>query len=266
MLLATPCPTRAADGDGDAEPLLRRGVELRRSGDDEGALRVFQKAYALDHGPRAAAQMGLAEQALGLWADAEGHLGEALREGAGTAWVQKNRTALTEALFVTKKHVARVELSGLPAGALVTVSGRPVGRAPLPGSVRVTEGPVSIKVDADGWRPAHRELTVTGGQFVRLSIDLEPLEHPGVAAAVTTDSRRAPPRRLPAAVEPSTEQREMDLVAAPAPEPHGAADGTSHTWLWITLGALVAAGAGAGAWFATHRTTTYPTADKRFSQ
>ena len=55
--------------------LIRHGIELRKVHDDEGAAREFQKAYDQVHTPRAAGQLGLAEQALGRWEDAERHVG-----------------------------------------------------------------------------------------------------------------------------------------------------------------------------------------------
>src|SRR3982751_2270792 len=62
----------------DAEPLIRRGIELRRAGRDAEALEQFRQANQLAPSPRAAAQIGLAEQALGRWLDADGHLRAAL--------------------------------------------------------------------------------------------------------------------------------------------------------------------------------------------
>ena len=98
--------------------------------DDEGAAREFQKAYDQVHTPRAAGQLGLAEQALGRWEDAERHVGEALH-ATGDAWVVKNRAILDEALGAIQGHLARVEVIGDPDGADVSVNGRLVGKLPL---------------------------------------------------------------------------------------------------------------------------------------
>ena len=66
-----------------AEEHLTRGVELRRQGQTEQALAEFQRAHAASPSGRTLAQMGLAEQALKRWADAEKHLAEALEELGG---------------------------------------------------------------------------------------------------------------------------------------------------------------------------------------
>ena len=62
----------------DADELIRQGVERRRHGDDVGALDLFEQAYSKGHGPRALAQVALAEQALGKWVVASEHIREAL--------------------------------------------------------------------------------------------------------------------------------------------------------------------------------------------
>src|SRR5438045_3141318 len=87
----------AAETAHDAEAAIRRGVELRKKGDDEGALREFKRAYEIAPKPRAAAQMGMAEQSLGRWPDAESHLAEAV-SSKGDPWVEKNRSVLEQSL------------------------------------------------------------------------------------------------------------------------------------------------------------------------
>src|SRR5262245_5743759 len=77
----------------DAESLLRRGIDLRKQGQDTEALESFRAAHTLDPTPRAKAQIGLAEQALGRWLDAHQHLSEAL-SAADDPWIIKNREAL----------------------------------------------------------------------------------------------------------------------------------------------------------------------------
>jgi hypothetical protein len=71
------CP-KVAEGSDDPEAAIRRGIELRKKGEDEAARREFETAYAAAKSPRAAAQLGFAEQAIGDWASAEVHVMEAL--------------------------------------------------------------------------------------------------------------------------------------------------------------------------------------------
>src|SRR5262245_18190771 len=67
-LVVSACPARAGESEA-TEDAMRRGTEFRRQGEDEKALRVFTKIYQETQSPRALAQMGLAEQALGRWVD-----------------------------------------------------------------------------------------------------------------------------------------------------------------------------------------------------
>src|SRR5262245_21211542 len=66
---------------GGADDLVKQGVEQRRQSHDQQALELFKRAYAIDPAPRILAQIGFAEQALGVWADAETHLRTALARG-----------------------------------------------------------------------------------------------------------------------------------------------------------------------------------------
>ena len=123
------------------------------------------------HTPRAAGQLGLAEQALGRWEDAERHVGEALH-AAGDAWVVKNRAILDEALGAIQGHLARIEVLGDPEGADVSVNGRVVGKLPLKEAVRVSAGEVEVELHAPGYVPMQRTLTIVAGQYQRLVLHL----------------------------------------------------------------------------------------------
>jgi hypothetical protein len=178
----TPQAARAA-GD-DAEKLIHHGIELRKAHDDEGAARAFQQAYDQVHTPRAAGQLGLAEQALGRWEDAERHVGEALH-ATGDSWVSKNRATLDEALGTIEAHLGRVEVLGDPEGAEVSINGRSVGKLPLPDAVRVSAGEVDVEMRAPGYVPAQRTLSIVGGQYQRLVLHLAKEAPPEVTATGT---------------------------------------------------------------------------------
>lgn len=162
------------------EALLREGVELRRQGRDADALAVFARAYDTDHSPIAVAQMGLAEQALGRWLDAEAHVRSALASH-GTPWVEQNRAAIVEAFATISQHVGRVELDGIPAGATITINGEDAGVAPLPDPVRVVAGDALVAVHASGYRDASVHVTVIGGESVHPSIVMSRGDEPSTS-------------------------------------------------------------------------------------
>jgi hypothetical protein len=173
VLSAGLCLPRAhgADSDDDAEKLIRRGIQLRKAHDDEAAAREFQKAYDQVHSPRSAGQLGLAEQALGRWEDAERHVSEALR-ATNDAWVSKNQATLAGALGIIQGHLGRIEVIGDPEGAEVSINGHSAGKLPLANAVPVSAGEVDVDLRAPGYIPSQRTLTIVAGQYQRLVMHL----------------------------------------------------------------------------------------------
>jgi hypothetical protein len=172
-LTATSRPARGQTGAGDEEALIKRGLELREKGDDEAALGEFRRAEALSHSGRALAQVALAEQALGHWADAEAHLGEALRHDR-EPWVARNLHLLQPALADIRSHLGSLELSGGPAGADVLVNGAHAGTLPV-AAIRVPAGSVALEVRAPGHLPMSRTVIVPAGGLAREPVVLVPV-------------------------------------------------------------------------------------------
>ena len=222
----------------DADAALKRGVELRRRGDDAQALAEFQRAFALVASPRALAQIGFAEQALGRWRDAEEHLGQALA-GGDDAWIQNNRATLLKSRTAVGAHLGALEVLGAPPGAELRVEGRVVGRLPLARPVRVAAGNVGVEVRADGYLPASRSTNIAVGELTRETIGLQRLDPPPAPPALG-ESR--PPPRAPAPVG--------DLRPSPPPVYVGndgsgrVSEGGGRPAAWITAGgaALFAGG------------------------
>lgn len=166
--------SRAPAGPDPSEDAIRRGVELRKQGQDEQALREFSKAYEVSRTPRALAQIGLAEQALGRWVEAETHLMSALRATADS-WIQKNRAALQGALDTVGRHLGSLEVLGEPRGAEVRVQGNMVGQMPLEEAVRVPNGEIVVEVRHSGYRMTSRTVTISAGEMSRETIVLVPI-------------------------------------------------------------------------------------------
>jgi hypothetical protein len=170
---ATARPARGQTGAGDEEALIKRGLELREKGEDEAALAEFRRAEALSHSGRALAQVALAEQALGHWADAEAHLGEALRHDR-EPWVARNLHLLQQALADIRSHLGSLELSGGPAGAEVLVNGAHAGTLPV-AAIRVPAGSVALEIRAPGHLPMSRTVIVPAGGLAREPVVLVPI-------------------------------------------------------------------------------------------
>ena len=207
------------------EGLNDKGVELRRKGDDRGALDAFQKAYDLTHSPRATAQLGLVYQALGRW-ELAGPLVEKALQSPGDAWVKKYQAQLQEALTTIKQHLARIELTGEPEGADVIVNGVPAGKLPLPGPLTVSIGTVDLQVRASGYRDDIRKVTLAAYQYEHIFVRLDKL--PDLAEA----------KPIPPVTPPPTD----GAVAPKPPQPDETSEGgvaprTIIKWSALGLGA-----------------------------
>ena len=227
----------AGDAAQEAEKLILHGIELRKVRDDEAAAREFQKAYKLFPTPRAAGQLGLAKQALGLWEEAEPFMAEAIRAAGRDHWVTKNRATLDEALGTIQKHLGRVEVIGDPQGAEVSINGRRVGTLPLPEAVHVSAGQVDIDVHAAGYAPTQRTVTLIGGQYQRVVIHLGKVEAPKEAEAPKVSVTSRPP-------EPDPQPEIGAKVTAPPPQPVADEGGTSRTRVALKWTAAGLAGVG----------------------
>jgi hypothetical protein len=230
LLAATARTARADDPQREAERLIRHGIELRKSHDDQSAAGEFRKAYDLVHTPRAAGQLGLAEQALGQWEDAEHHVREALH-ASDDPWVVKNHATLAEALGIIQDHLGRVEVLGSPAGAEVSVNGRSAGKLPLPDPVIVSAGQVDVELRAPGYEPAQRTLSLVAGQYQRVVVHLSK----EASSPVATAERTSAPSSDLGAGPPQIE------TVSKAPETPAAEPSTARTVIkWTTAGLALA--------------------------
>lgn len=174
VLLGLLSSTQAARADRGAE-LLERGLDLREQGRDAEALPLFEEAYRLSPTPRALAQIGLVQQALGEWVEAERRLVAAL-EATSDGWIRRHRKPLSEALAAVRERLGNLQVLGTPAGAEVRFGGRVIGTLPMAVSVRVVaqRGPIVVVA------PRHLEMARTvevkpGGTVVeRVALEPEP--------------------------------------------------------------------------------------------
>ncbi|HET6149344.1 MAG TPA: four helix bundle protein [Polyangia bacterium] len=234
---------------GEADDLVKQGLDLRRQGRDAQALEVFKRAHQLAPGGRTAAQVGFAEQALGMWTDAEVHLNAALRHGEDP-WIKKNGATIRKSIDLVVSHLGSLDVWGKPDGAEVLVGGSVAGILPLAAPLRVSAGTVSIAVRAAGYGEMERVIEVAGGTLVRERFDLPKksprlaITTPGHDVGSAQDAGTRPVARLRA--EPTTE-----------PVPTESRSIFSRWWFWTLVGGVVIAG-GATGYLMTHPKSTCP--------
>jgi hypothetical protein len=211
----------------DVESLLREGVRQRQQGRDREALATFQRAGAIQRLPRVVAQIGFAEQAMGLWPAAAEHVEEALA-ATGDEWIQKNRRTLEQSFERIRTQVGRLEVWGSPDGAEVLLDGRSVGHLPDIKPLWVGVDPARLIVRAPGFAEVVRLVEVRAGDLRREHIELRLLSLAApVGVAAGGASAVGGVVTKPAVVVPSEGH-------APAQVPM-----TRRWWFWTAIAAIV---------------------------
>ena len=160
---------RAAESD-NPENLIRVGNDLRRKGDDLRAFGYLQRAFELSGTPRAAAQLGLVEQALGRFADSESHLTLCL--SSNDAWVDANRKNLDASRASGRKHLGQVKVTEVPAGTTVAVGERPPERLRPDATLWLAPGSVTLVFEAPGFRRSSKTVVPKEGATITVAADL----------------------------------------------------------------------------------------------
>ena len=215
----------------DADDLIAQGIKLRQDGHDQQALPLFQQAVKQQPSPRAFAQLGTCEQALGLWAGAETHIQESLNHPTD-AWVKKNEAPLRRALDLVGQRLGSIEVWGTPPGARVSVDGEAAGTLPLDKPIRASRGQRTIAVEADGFVPENLTVDVSANGLTREHVALRPK---------TGAATSSPPPGLNVTAPPPGSAPPPPLVDT---KPAAATDDRpvyKKWWFWAAAGAVVVA-------------------------
>lgn len=148
---------------------IRQGVALRREGRDVDAVPFFQRAYERGRSARAAAQLGLCEQALGRWVLAERHVREALAN-VSDPWVARTRATLESAVAVAEQHLGTIELLGGADGAEIFLDGERMGTLPTARSLRWVTGTIRVEQRLRGAPAVVRTVELAAGAIERVSL------------------------------------------------------------------------------------------------
>jgi tetratricopeptide (TPR) repeat protein len=170
--------------------LLNQGVQLRRDGKDEEALRVFRRAYEGWPSPRVLAQIGLAEQALGQWTDARRDLVRAL-EGHDDSWIKKNESVLREGLRAAETHLGALVVESDVPGAELWIQGARVATLPMRPLYR-EPGAVDVEVRARGHASTKMQIALEAGRSTYLRMALETPQAPPAVEAGAPRPLEAP--------------------------------------------------------------------------
>lgn len=162
----------AMEADADSDPLMQRGIELRRAGRDSEALEVFQSA--LERTPtstRVRVHLAATHQALGQWLEAEQNLSLVLSE-ADDPYIRRHRATLEKAYDFVGRRLGSLDVVGEPAGAEVVLSGRRLGELPLSEPARVPVGSYVLEVRKAGYFAVTRPISIASRSLLRESVEL----------------------------------------------------------------------------------------------
>jgi hypothetical protein len=183
------------------EPHLRRGIDLSRDGDWDGALVELRRAYAVDPRPETLREIGRAAVALRRWADALDAL-EKYQTSAGAAVPVDRRDEVKREIDKLRTRVATLLVTTSAAGVDISIDDVPVGRAPLAAPVRVSAGHRKVTAARPGQPPVSQVVELAGGDERVISLTVPDDEapapppvapaRPGPAAPPVSAARRYP--------------------------------------------------------------------------
>jgi hypothetical protein len=194
-----------------AQALLTQGTELYAHGDYAAALEKFKAAYDVFPSPKLWFNIGQANRDLGRPVDAleafQHFLADAPDAPAET--ISEARQSSAE----LRSKLGRLEITCATGDAEVTVDGKLVGATPLVDPVWTTPGTHQVAVRHPGFAAAIEDVYVKPGAIRTVAITLRPLDLQPRAqgGALIGVEQKAPLYRRP--------------------------------WFWVTIGAVVAAGA-----------------------
>jgi tetratricopeptide repeat protein len=179
-------PSGGAPAEADIEPLVQRGIELRRNGQDAEALTVFEQALAeAPESDRVKVHLAATHQALGQWLEAEQYLSDALSDN-DDPYVRRHRATLEKAYDFVDQRLGSLDVVGGPAGAELLLSGQHLGQLPLPAPVRVPIGSYVLEVRRQGYYSISRPISISGRALLRESVELSQREASAPAFSVDT--------------------------------------------------------------------------------
>jgi hypothetical protein len=190
FLLAAFLATGTARAQSSSAEMVEKGIKLRREHRDAEALDLFRRADQLNPAPRVKAQIGLAEQALAQWVEAERDLTQALSAGQDP-WILEHLDALKTALAAIEQHLASVTIESNAAGAELWVNGLRVGVLPL-APLRVVAGTVNVELRSKDFETMRKSIAIEPGKSLTERIVL-PAAQPAPAEPRVERPMPAPP-------------------------------------------------------------------------
>ncbi len=170
-LAVVAAPTKVSAEEGAALALKEQGDVAMRELRYADAIKAYDAAWEKKHLPAIRYNRGRAYEAMGKLPEAidefDGFFAEA------SADIKAKVPQLAEHLAELKKKIATLILEVDVPGARVIVGAAVVGNAPIDKPLRLPAGTTIVEVSAEGYVYAKKEVTLAGGETVRMSVHLE---------------------------------------------------------------------------------------------
>jgi hypothetical protein len=162
----------AADESPAVEALIQRGIQLRRTGDDEAALAVFLQAESeAPTSVRVLLHVVTAAQAAGKWLMAEEYMRRVNRDKEDP-YYRRHRVSIEGVESAINQRVGQFQALGAPEGAEIRLNGEPFGKLPMAEPRSLETGTYVMEVVNAGYYNLRRPITVTGGVLTREAVEL----------------------------------------------------------------------------------------------
>ena len=247
-----------ADARAEAKKHYDRAMELNEDGQVAEAVIELKRCYELSPHHTVLYNLGQAYITLAKPVEAVAALQRYLDEG-GKDIKPARRAEVEQEIARQKTRIATMDIGGLPDGAVVTIDGDEVGKAPLVAPLRVGVGKHVVAATAAGYEPGEAKIEIAGEDRKVVDLKLVPRPaQPFVAAAPVTSLAATPvpaPAAVPAAPTPPAAPEASPNVATSAQLTPGAslasAQGEADSWAesskgsGVQIAGLVLAGVGA---------------------
>ena len=157
-----------------ADAKFKSGIKLVKQKQYQKALSAFEEAYKLAPHPLVLFNIAGAHRHLGNYREALNTYSKFLLEGESVVkpkLLQRGKSDMDELLTL----VARVAVNSTPSGASLEVDGEEVGTTPLTERLLLPPGAHQLKAQLDGHKPLQREVRVSAGDELDLTLELESL-------------------------------------------------------------------------------------------
>jgi hypothetical protein len=162
----------SAQESAEVEAILKRGIQLRKDGQDEAALAVFQEAEAqAPNSVRVLLHVATAAQAASKWLLADEYLKKADTHKNDPYYIRYS-AEIEEVRNTTAQRVGHFRAVGDPSGAEVILNGQVVGTLPMENPKTLEAGTYVLEVNKAGFYRLRRPISVPGGVLTRETVEL----------------------------------------------------------------------------------------------